>query len=229
MSILGGAFFIMEYIPGQPLFYASLETVPKILGKTHAELHRIDPKPLMKALNDIGVSEYRYSLDSRYDWLKNKADKFPWVKEGVNWLLENRPPEPDQLAVCHGDFHALNILVQDGEVTAVLDWPGFAITDPVYDVANAIVLTTIPARYLTATMEGFLSVDWDLVAESYLTAYRKQKNLDITNISYYRVNRCVMALIQGFEGQKIWQHPMVVDDLIGYIRKTADVMINVPV
>jgi aminoglycoside phosphotransferase (APT) family kinase protein len=199
MSILGGAFFIMEHLPGQLLITAPPETVPEILGKTHAELHKIDSKSLFETLSEKGIDEYRYRLNSRFDWLKNKARKLPWIRESVSWLIENRPPEPERLAVCHGDFHALNILFDDGRVTGVLDWPGFAITDPVFDVANTIMLTTIPSKHLGALMDGFSSVDWDFMAELYLAAYRDHRPLDGTNLDYYMVRRCVMALVQGSE------------------------------
>ena len=52
MSILGGAFFIMGHLPGQLLAAAPRESVPGLLGKTHAELHNIDPASLIKALDD---------------------------------------------------------------------------------------------------------------------------------------------------------------------------------
>jgi aminoglycoside phosphotransferase (APT) family kinase protein len=228
MTILGGAFFVMDYLSGQPLMFASPETVPELLGKTHAELHKIDPKPLIAALKKQGVDDYGYNLKSRFDWLENKAKKLPWIQEGVNWLIDNRLSEPERLAVCHGDFHALNILVQDGQVTGVLDWPGFAIADPAFDVANTIVLTTIPAKHLTASMEGFSTIDWDFVAELYLSAYQKHKDLDHTNLPYYRVRRCLMALIQGVEGQKVWQHPMIVADMVDYINRITGTRIKAP-
>jgi len=228
MAILGGAFFIMDYLPGQLLLSANPETIPDLMGKTQAELHKIDPQPLIQRLKEQGVSEYSYSLNSRFDWLKDRASKLPWIREAVGWLIDHRPPEPRRLAVCHGDFHALNILVDGGKVSGVLDWPGFAITDPVFDVANTIVLTTIPAKHLTASMEGFSSVDWDGVVALYLSAYRAEKPLDSTNLDYYQVKRCTMALIQGFEGQKVWQHPLIVADLIGYIHEITGIPIQVP-
>lgn len=228
ISILGGAFFVMDFIPGQPLMFAAPETVPGILAKTHAELHKIDPTRLIRALKERGVDEYGCSLNARFDWLKNKAGELSWTREGVNWLLDNRPPEPERLSVCHGDFHALNILVNDGVVTGVLDWAGFVIADPVFDVANTIVLTTIPARYLLGPMEGFSSVDWDLAAELYLAAYQRHQVLDRTNLDYYRARRCLQALIEGFEGQKVWQHPMIVRDLVSYIQKITSIQIILP-
>jgi aminoglycoside phosphotransferase (APT) family kinase protein len=146
----------------------------------------------------------------------------------VNWLIENRPPEPEHLAVCHGDFHALNILIQDGKVTGVLDWPGFIIADPAFDVANTVVLTTIPSKHISASMDGFSSVDWEMAAQLYLDAYRTHSPLDGEHLDYYRVRRCVDALIQGFDGQKIWQQPLIVKDLIEYIQKITDLEITMP-
>ena len=228
MSILGGAFFIMDHLPGQPLVAAPRENVPGLLGKTHAELHDIDPGPLIKTLDDKGIAEYDYRLTSRFDWLRDRADKLPWIRQGVNWLLDNRPPEPQRLAVCHGDFHALNILYADGKITGVLDWGGFAFADPVFDVANSIVLITISGKHLAASMGDFSSVDWDLVADLYLAAYRTHRSLDDTNLGYYRVRRCVMSLVQGVEGQKVWQHPLIVRDLLLTIHDVTGIAIEMP-
>lgn len=228
LSILGGAFFVMDYLSGQPLMMAPPDTMPTLLGKTHAALHAIDPHPLISKLQEQGIDDSGYSLNSRFDWLKEKARILSWVGEGVWWLIDHRPPEPGRLAVCHGDFHPLNILVEDSAVTGVLDWPGFAITDPVFDVANTLVLITIPAKHLAASWEGFSSVDWDGVAELYVSAYRTQRHLDSTNLAYYKVRRCVSALIQGVDGQQVWQHPLIVNDLIEYIHHITGIQITIP-
>jgi aminoglycoside phosphotransferase (APT) family kinase protein len=228
LSILGGAFFIMDHLPGQLLALAPQDSVPALLGETQADLHTIDPAALIKALEGKGIAECDYRLTSRFDRLIAKGDKLPWIRQAVNWLKHNRPPEPERLAICHGDFHAFNILCADGRVTGVLDWPGFAIADPAFDVANSIVLITIPGKRLAASMDGVPSVDWDLMVDLYLAAYRTRKSLDDVNLAYYRVRRCVIALIQGVEGQKVWQHPLIVDDLLAYIRDTTGIRITMP-
>jgi aminoglycoside phosphotransferase (APT) family kinase protein len=218
----------MDHLPGQVLAVAPPETVPGLLGKTHAELHNIDPNPLIKTLDDKGIDESDYRLTSRFDWLNAKAEKLPWLRQAVNWLLELRPPEPEHLSVCHGDFHPFNLMYADGKVTGVLDWPGFAITDPVFDVANSIVIITIAAKHLAASMDGVPSVDWDLMADLYLAAYRTHGSLDDENLDYYKVRRCVMALVQGVEGQKVWQHPLIVRDLLAYILNSTGIRITMP-
>ena len=229
MSILGGVFFIMAYLTGQVLMTAAPETMPEVLGKTHAELHKINPEPLVRALEEKGIDESAYTLTRGFDWLNDRASELPWIHDSVSWLKENRPPEPERLAVCHGDFHALNILYDDGKVTGVLDWPDFTIADPVFDVANTLLLTTIPLKRLAASMDYIPTMDWDIAAERYLAAYRTHRPLDSTNLDYYRVRRCVLALVQGFyEGQEVWQHSLVLNDVVGYIQEITGIQIAVP-
>ena len=225
MSILGGAFFIMDFLPGKPMI-SQAETVPQVLGKTHAALHSIDPEPLIQSLRERGIDKNTYRLSRRFDWLKDRADKLLWIRDGADWLIENRPPEPERLVVCHGDFHPLNILVQDGKVTGVLDWPGFLIADPALDIANTIALATIPFKHLAPTLGlDVTSVDFGIFAESYLDAYQAEKTLDKSHLDYYQVRRCVNALIQGLEGQTVWQQPPIVRDLIAFIRSITDIQI----
>ena len=224
MSILGGAFFIMDYIPGQLLMSAPLDTVLETLGKTHAELHKIDPTNLFDSFQEAGVSDYVYGLDSRFNNLRERAKKQPWIQAGVQWLLDHRPPEPDQVSVCHGDFHPLNILVENERVTGILDWSGFVVADPAFDVANTLVLITIPVKHLIDLPDEVSAFDWNLAAEQYLSAYQQIKELDQTNLDYYRVRRCLLALVEGV----VWQHPLIIQDLIETIQKITGLQIELP-
>jgi aminoglycoside phosphotransferase (APT) family kinase protein len=229
MSILGGAFFIMDFFPGKPMVTLPMEAGFQLLGSTHAALHKFDPKPLIKSLVDQGTDESMLYLSNRFEGLKVKARNFPWLRDAVGWLLDNRPPEPENLAVCHGDFHALNILVKDGAVSGVLDWAGFIIADPAMDIATTIVLTTIPFKHLAPTLGLDVSnVDFDVASDLYLDAYRAVKPYDEGNLSYYRVRRCVNSLIQGAEGQKVWQHPGIVQDLLEFIQSATGIQITIP-
>ena len=228
ISVLGGAFFIMDHLPGKILATAPRDSVPDLLGKVHAQLHNIDPTPLAEVFADKGILEIEYRLANRFDWISDKAEQRTWLCQAANWLLECRPPEPERLSVCHGDFHPFNLLYQEGEITGVLDWPGFAIGDPVYDIANTIVIITISAKHLAGSMGEFSSVDWNLMADLYLSAYQAHRSLDDTYLDYYRVRRCVLALVQGIEGQQVWQHPLIVQDLLAFILEITGIQICMP-
>lgn len=225
MSVLGGAFFIMDYLPGQTLAAALQAEVPEPLGKVHAELHNLDPAPLIAALREKGIDGDGYRLEHRFDWLESKSMEQPWLHQAVDWLLEHRPPEPAHLSVCHGDFHPFNIMYVDGEISGVLDWGGFSIADPAYDIGNTLVLIAVAFRHLAASIPGVPPIDFDRMVECYLAAYRVFRPLDDTNLDYYQVRRCVMALAQGVEGQKIWQHPLIIRDLLAFIRQVTDIEI----
>jgi aminoglycoside phosphotransferase (APT) family kinase protein len=227
MSVLGGAFFIMDHLPGRPLAFAPPDSVPGLLGTTHAELHNSNPIPLMKRFREKGI-DGGYRLSNRIDWLKSKGKEFSWVHQAIEWLLQRHPPEPEHPSLCHGDFHPLNILYADGKVTGVLDWGGFAIADPAYDIGNTLILITVPFKHLADTMDGIPSVDYDRMVELYLEAYRSRRSLDTTRLDYYRVRRSVMSLIQGVEGQKVWQHPLIVQDLLAIILGITGIHIKMP-
>jgi len=229
ISILGGAFFIMDFLPGELMVNAPMELVPSLLGQNHAIMHQIDPDPLIQAIHAVGIDRSLLFLNHRYENLIKNAGEFPWLCKAVDWLVENRPKEPEQLAVCHGDFHPLNILVQDGQVTGVLDWPGFLIADPVLDIANTIVLSTIPFKHLAPTLGMDISdIDFEKFAEAYLSAYQTEKSFNSAHLDYYRVRRCVYALLEGAQGQSVWRHPLIIKDLLEFVHSISGLHINIP-
>jgi aminoglycoside phosphotransferase (APT) family kinase protein len=220
MSVLGGAFFIMELLEGEPMMNAPFETIPDLLGKTHAALHDIDTEPLLHSLRERGLDERRYRLAGRLERLRERANEFSWLCDAADWLIDHRPPESESLSICHGDFHPLNILVQDGRVTGVLDWAGFMVADPIVDVATTVVLTAISAKHLLSLAE------WEIAVDMYLDAYRAHRVLDLEHLDYYRARRCVIALLDGASGQPVWQHPAIVQDLIEYICEVTGICIE---
>ena len=74
----------------------------------------------------------------------------------------------------------------------------------------------------------FSNVDFEQVAEIYLQSYQTEKPIDRTNLDYYRVNRCTNALMEGAQGQTVWQHPLIVRDLLAYIHSVTDISISSP-
>ncbi len=221
-AILGGAFFIMASLPGELMMTLPIETIPGLLGESHAALHRIDPGPLIRSLRKRGFVERTYRSVWVLEELREVAGIYPWLGEGIEWLVEHRPPEPERLAICHGDFHPLNILVQEGQITGVVDWGGCKIADPVLDVANTIVLATIPAKHLLP-LPG-----WDKFPGMYLDAYRAHSPLDLRYLDYYQARRCIIALWEGARGHQVWRMPAVAEDLVGLVHNATGIRITPP-
>ena len=219
---LGGAFLIMEFMPGKTMLAAAPQGLPSMLGRCHAALHNIAPAPLLKALRAQGFEEQHYRLSGRSDWLVGRIRTLPWLEESIQWLLENMPLEPEHLVICHGDFHPLNILVKDGRVSAVLDWPGFMIGDAIMDVANTIVLLTMAAEVLLPTE------DWAEGIPKYLEAYRSECFLDDTHLDYYRMLRCVASFVHGAEGQEVWKSPPALRALTEHVYEISNIRVVLP-
>lgn len=221
-AVLGGSFMVMEYIEGEPLSsYAPLE-MASLLGRAQAELHSLDPQPIATALRAKGVAESRYRLSGLLDWLDGHiSERYSgWLGECTRWLKDNRPEEPETLSVIHGDFHPLNILVRDGKVVGVLDWPNFRLADPSMGIAFTLVLAEGAFEYVMDV--GRLD---DLIA-TYLSAYRQVRPIDDENIPYYKVLRCVMAFQQGADGQAVWTQPQIVEYLINEIHENTGVKVE---
>lgn len=224
-SILGRAFFVMDFLPGKEMCTAPEKTWPEILANTHITLHRIDPGPLIKSLNEQGYDENQYGFDKWFVWLTNTANELPGCRGVADWLIENRPPEPERLTICHGDFHHSNILIQNGKVTGVLDW-NLRIADPALDVAQAIKLITVHHKHFSEPVSVF--INWEKYARRYLDAYQTHIPLDSTKLDYYGVFWSLQSLIDGLRGQSALRRPSFVKDLIKYIHKVTEVRITMP-
>ena len=228
ITILGGAFFIMEFLHGKPMLTAPLETIPHMLGETHATLHKLNPEPLTKSLNEQSIKNFR--LTDNLDKLYTLGDKQLWLRPVIVWLKKNRPDEKNQLVICHGDFHYLNILITEKKVSGLLDWSSFLVADPLFDVANTIVIITLISKHLLpSAMPSFSVVNWETFAQKYLSVYQMiNPLLNIKHLDYYMVRRCFEAIIQGIEGQEALQHPLIVEDMIKYISDKTGLLVRLP-
>lgn len=227
-SVLGGAFFIMDLLPGKLLLLAEQEEISELLGKSLAKLHSIDPEPVKQKFSEQNILPDVYTLHRFGGWLDEWYQKASWTNEIIQWLQENQPELPDRLALCHGDFHINNILYDGKKVTGVLDWGGFALADPLYDIANAKVLMDIPIKHVSKVMPDIPSHNWERISKEFLTSYQTHNPIDLANLDYYQVRRCVFSLIQGVEGQEIWQHPLIVNDLRQRIQAITGIRVELP-
>lgn len=218
-DIFGASFMIMELMPGHPMFKEPENAIPKMLAKAHLHLHRIDTNPIRDAIESAGIERKYISFEWRFRWLKERIETgcHEWLFHGLRWVDENLPDEPERLAVIHGDFHPLNILVDDGEVSGVLDWSGFLLADPAYDIAITRVLGTVAAPS-----------EWLQMVRLYYDYYQKERSVNDERVGYYEAFRCLWALLEGAEGHSGWSQPEVMRRLVEHFEKITGVMIQLP-
>ncbi len=142
-SVIGDVFCIMSRAPGsaspRQLVGGVLQDQPaqaltRQLGVELARLHRVKPPhpelgflPLPQRTPALSrVQTYR-------DALRFIPEPHPVLEWSLNWL-QDHVPDAAGLVLCHGDFRTGNYMVQDGRLTAILDWEFAAWSDPYEDL-----------------------------------------------------------------------------------------------
>lgn len=135
-------YLVMGWLPGEPLSTVMsrerdsnrrlkwMTLLGEILRKVH--LFRISwmRKNWLDERLNIAAGYIR-------DGLELDADDPPHLLE---YLVANRPPYvKEKQTFIHGDFMWDNVLVQDDQISGIVDWGGGAYGDPRYDLALAIL------------------------------------------------------------------------------------------
>lgn len=151
-SVIGRPFFIMEridgWVPGDfPPYHvggllfdmreADRAQVWRNGVEALAELHQIDWRSA--GLEILGAAEPDNFVDEQialWDGVHglNKGPLPPVLASSRQWLLNNRF-SPEHLCLCWGDARLGNMVYQDVEVAALLDWEMALIGDPIADLA----------------------------------------------------------------------------------------------
>jgi len=217
-SIFDTEFIIMEFMPGEPLGNMPLDDIPEILARLHAELHKVDPLPLMKQLGNPPNDIYLYSIFDYLEVLINRMNQ-ERLQPGLDWLIENRP-KPESPVICHGDFHPGNILYYQDAVSAVLDWGTFRFEEPTYDVVcTRMVLSVLGPVF-------YPMIDWDDFVGRYYERYRKENPLDSERVDYFDAVKLLKSLHELDYGLKVWSTPGVEKRLIEAFREKTGVKIE---
>ncbi len=138
-SVLGRHFFLMHRVNGVAAGHKLVRQpeMPQLafdLGQNLARIHTI--KPTCDDLNFLGnppdnpavsvIELYRSYLDV----LGRAHSAIEW---GLRWLEVNAPG-PAKAVLCHRDFRTGNYMVDDGRVSAILDWEFAGWSDPLEDI-----------------------------------------------------------------------------------------------
>ena len=153
-SVIGTAFYVMDYVEGRVLWDPSLPGMTRgeraaiwdEQNRVIAQLHLVDYRAV--GLEDFGKPgnyiarqverwsrQYRASETQRIEAMDNLID----------WLPKNIPPEAGT-SVVHGDFRLDNTIFHPTEarILAVLDWELSTLGDPLADFAYHCMSWHIP-------------------------------------------------------------------------------------
>ncbi len=146
LSILGGAFYLMDLIEGEtiaprilrePALAAARAKLPEQLGRALARIHAVDvagAKLDFLPAPPPGTSSPAAQLQQLRATFDAAPSPNPTGELVFRWLEQNLPPERGRTLV-HGDFRIGNVIVGPEGLRAVIDWELPHIGDPHEDLA----------------------------------------------------------------------------------------------
>jgi aminoglycoside phosphotransferase (APT) family kinase protein len=215
-SILGGAFLVMERLAGRSLLNARWLGIASVLVELQLRLHALDAEVLLQALDHEGQASSRggappisrevVTLEGHLERLEGRIrrGRLRGLEMAMEWLSNHRPTGEGRRVICHGDFHPQNILMADGRVTGVVDWPNVIVADPALDVAaTRVILDLVPVGLLGVppALRGLVAVARRILATRYVRGYRRQQRLDASRLAYYEALACMRGLVRTAEAR----------------------------
>lgn len=184
----GGDFLIMRRAPGTTggdVFGSSgkvSDALTKLLASSVGKLHSLPQLRELGALTDgirpelwdMSLREVstNYIRSFRDLYLAEMAEPTPAVLGLFGYLLNNVPDAPGEPKLLHGDVGFHNFLVDDGKLTAVVDWEFAHIGDPADDLG-----------YIANTVGN--SLDWAKFMEYYKAA--GGQDVDRERLRFFRI------------------------------------------
>jgi aminoglycoside phosphotransferase (APT) family kinase protein len=138
-------FYVMSHVEGIVLHDAQAADHLDDAGKQRAADTMVDALVALHAVDIDAVGLGELSRRTGYldrqlkrwsrQWEDSKTRELPGMERLHEWLVANRPDEP-QTTIVHGDFRLGNALHgPDGTTRAILDWELCTLGDPLADVS----------------------------------------------------------------------------------------------
>jgi aminoglycoside phosphotransferase (APT) family kinase protein len=217
-SVIGSAFYVMEYVEGRIFRDPALPSVSRAergpiyteMNRVIAELHSLDP-------NTLGLADYgragNYIERQVQRWTKqyraSQTEDIPAMDRLIDWLPLHIPPG-DETRIVHGDFRLDNVIFDPHEpcIRAVLDWELSTLGHPLADFAYHCLIW-----YRTPHMQqGVLGLDLEALAlppvRDYLAAYCSRLGREVVTPrewEYYIVFNMfrLVGILQGVAARAI--------------------------
>lgn len=185
-DVLGTPFFLMHRALGTAAGHKlaksdANDSLAADLGINLARIHAIADAPELSFVTKptlppatATIADYRVHMNAL-------PDRHPAIEWGLSWLEANAP-EPVTAVFCHRDYRTGNYMVDNDELTAVLDWEFAGWSDPMEDIG-----------WLTAKCWRFGANDRDVGGigslDAFLAAYENEsgRSIDRGQIGYWQV------------------------------------------
>jgi len=207
--VLGGAFQVMRRLRGRVMLDAILGPrvlrMPAVLARLQAQLHGVDARAFADRLaaDRCGIEALSIAADLRDLQERIARAHLSGLEAALQWAQRQLPAAPGREVVCHGDFHPLNVLLDDGGVSGVLDWARAKLAEPAWDVGATIALTTHGPIGLPGVLHRAAMAARRWFVARYVSAYARLRPLDRAAVGYYEALRCLAMLVEAGEHRQV--------------------------
>jgi aminoglycoside phosphotransferase (APT) family kinase protein len=141
------------------------------------------------------------------------------LRRGVRWLDAHAPRPPAAPVVCHGDFHVMNLLYDNGRIASVLDWELARVADPVFDVARTAMLLRMAPLPMAKVARPVVQLVRRRLAGSFVAAYRVRRPFDHESLQWHEALHALRTLTIALAGARPNAPPR--------LRRTSEVWLKV--
>jgi aminoglycoside phosphotransferase (APT) family kinase protein len=215
-SVIGTAFYIMEFMQGRVLWDPSLPGLSTAergaifdeMNRVIAALHRVDYQA-------VGLGEYgrpgNYLERQIARWTKqyraSETERIEAMENLIEWLPKNIPAG-DETTIVHGDYRLDNVIFHPTEprILAVLDWELSTLGHPLADFAyHCMTWRLTPAEF--RGMQGFDFAALGIPSEAdYVARYCERTGRSgIENWDFYMAFNMfrLAGILQGIMGRVV--------------------------
>ena len=188
-SVLGTAFYVMDYIAGQVFWDPALpELSPDLRGRVYdqmnrvlAAIHNVDISAA--GLADFGRPDNYFARQTRRwseQYRATEAEPIPPMDVLIDWVAANLPEDDGQTSLVHGDYRIDNLIFDPETLTirAVLDWELSTLGHPLADLAYQVMQRSMGRSW---HIPGLAGLDTDALGipseQAYVAAYCRRRNL----------------------------------------------------
>ncbi len=194
-SVNDADFYVMAFVDGMVL-HDSVVAATLPASHRHAiglhliniltELHLIDPDDV--ELGDLGRKGAYLSRQLKRwagQWEASKTHPIPAMEESCRILTE-RMPEQIGATIVHGDYRLGNMIVDEGEVKAILDWELCTLGDPLADLGYLLNNWVSPGELEGMELLPPTAAGGFITRDEICEIYADKTGRDLSGIDYYR-------------------------------------------
>jgi aminoglycoside phosphotransferase (APT) family kinase protein len=190
-SVIGRAFYVMEFMPGRVMWDQSLPGMhPSERRAIYLEMNRVISALHSVKFKEIGLADYgksgNYFERQIGRWSKQYqasiTQPIPEMDRLMQWLPGNIPAmarDESMVSVVHGDFRLDNLMFhsEQAKVIGILDWELSTLGHPLADFSYHCMAWHIPP----GAFRGIAGLDWSALGipaeDEYIARYCEQTGL----------------------------------------------------